>query len=179
MQTAEEIQRIFGISIQTKESTGVKTLCIPKTSAEKVIEVLLIALAAINAGIALFEVILMFTGILATYIWPVPIVHLALIFIIILYFRGRPPVKMEIKEYTLILTKNLLNKTSAAEYSIDDIDYLQRSFTSGRGTVGCDVFAVLHNAKKILLVRKKIKNENEYNTLSNLFSAFLNIRFSE
>lgn len=179
MPATEDIQKTPGISLVYDENNNVKTLSVPKTSTEKVLEVIMLALAIINAGIALMEVLLIAADILGSYIWPVPLVHVLLILAIVLYFRSRPPVELEINHYTLSLTKKILNKTTIRLISLDNINYLSRSFTTGKGNFGCDIFAVTHDQKKILLVRKKVSNENEYHALSACVSAFLNVKFSE
>jgi len=46
-------------------------------------------------------------------------------------------------------------------------------------TLGISLLNDENNSVKTLLVRKKVRNENEYLVLSTCVSAFLNIKFSE
>ncbi len=172
----EEIQKIFKISVEMSEGQRLKSIIFPKPMVDKILEIFQALFIVINIIIAIAEIFFLSNGTLKSSVWMLPLIHLALILFPVYYFHGRPPVRLELNTGLLILKKNILWYSATKELNLNSVLALKRKLTIGKGIIGCDIFALMNDNKKELLVRKIIKNENEYISLSNFISDFLNIK---
>jgi len=175
----EDIIKSLKITTAHSEKESQKSIIFPKPLFDKFIEIFQMIFIVLNVLIALAEIFFLITGVLASTVWMIPLIHLILILFPVYYFKGRPPVKIELKTGLIILQKQILWKKIIVELSCNSILQLERKLNYIKGNYCCDIFARMNDNRKVLLVRRKVNDEKQYKVLSDFVAEFIKIKFED